>query len=61
MGDISTALIITLLVVLAAVGAAFLLVGTTDGLVIRDCREQGWHNFGQTRIICSVEPKKEGR
>ena len=50
-----------LLAVLVMMGVMLLGFGTLDHQVINNCRDQGWYNFGQTRIICSVEPKKEAK
>ena len=52
-------IIIITVLAFAVIGAGSLLMATTDITVINNCKSQGWHNFGQTRIICSVEPKKE--
>ena len=44
--------------VFAVIGIAFVPLGSFDATVIVHCKERGWHNFGQTRIICSVEERK---
>lgn len=61
MQEFAVIVTITVIVSLAAFGAVFIAFGSVDADVIRNCQEQGWHNFGQTRIICSVEPKKEAK
>ena len=50
-----------ILTVVAAVLIAIVtvVIGYADinRTVIDNCEARGWHNFGQTRIICSVEKK----
>ena len=56
---VCTTLVMVVLLILAFMGVTFVTGGSIDKAVINDCNQQGWHNFGQTRIICSVETKKE--
>ena len=55
MDEHATIFVILLLTSLAVVGAVMLLAGTLDSTVIMRCEKYGQYNFGQTRIICSVE------
>lgn len=58
---VAVVLIVILVLSFAVVGVAMLNLATGDTVVIDHCEKQGWHNFGQTRIVCMVEPKKEAK
>ena len=42
-------------VALAVLGLVFLLYGTLDFLVVRQCERYGYWQTGQTRVVCAVE------
>ena len=58
---VAVMVVVVMLFCLAVVGVVMLSVATGDAAIINHCKDQGWHNFGQTRIICSVELKKEAK
>lgn len=39
----------------------FFVFSTMDGIVTKSCKEQGYWQTGQTRVICSVEEPKKGK
>ena len=44
--------------VLALFGAMFIAGGSLDSAILKSCKEHGYRNFGQNRVICSVEVRK---
>jgi hypothetical protein len=55
MEELFTALVIVPILVFAVIGGIMVTTGSLDTKVIRACKEQGYWQSGQTRVICSVE------
>lgn len=50
--------VILLTVLLACVGGVMLHDGTLDSTIMADCKARGFHNYGQTKMVCSIEELK---
>lgn len=53
--DYFTVLIGLVVAGLMVIGAAALIAGTPDFMVIKSCKTRGYWQSGQTRVICHVE------
>jgi hypothetical protein len=58
MDDLVGGIFVALLLVLAALGLFFVFAGVPEAAVVRHCKDHGYWQTGQTRVICSVEERK---
>lgn len=59
MEEFIAAVFAVVLLGLSSLGIVFVAAGTLDDTVIRHCRDQGYWQTGQTRVICSPEKVPE--
>jgi hypothetical protein len=56
--DFVGGILVMVLIVAVVLGMVFLSAGTLDSTVVDACKDRGYWQTGQTRVICSVEAAK---